>query len=301
MCEILRAPAGAPVRDAAGTPNACEYGLHVELLHGRCDAFASNTQRMSALVRIQDVSKTYRAGAGSTTFALDSVSIDVPEGEFIALLGPSGCGKTTLLNMIAGFEHPDRGTVHVGSTLVKRPGRERGYVFQEDSLFPWMTVRENVALGLIAGRGGTRASRNDVVMHYLNMVDLTEFAGAFPHQLSGGMKQRAAIARALAPDPAVLLMDEPFAALDAQTRYQMQLELLKICERAEKTVVFVTHSIEEAVVLADRIVLLSPRPGRVVLDEPVSLQHPRPMHEPRAVELVRRLHAALFEGEVTAS
>ncbi len=194
--------------------------------------------------------------------ALDSVSFDIREQEFVAIVGPSGCGKTTLLRMAAGLEYPTSGTVSVGRKTVTGPGPERAVVFQQFALFPWKTVRDNIGFGLEC-KNIPRSERNDIVSRYTALMNLQGCENAYPHQLSGGMQQRVAIARSYAVEPDVLLMDEPFGALDAQTRVVMQEELVKLCRLKPKTVLFITHSVEEAVYLADRVVVLTGRPGRV--------------------------------------
>jgi NitT/TauT family transport system ATP-binding protein len=206
--------------------------------------------------------------------ALERVTLDVEEGSFTCLLGPSGCGKSTLLGMIAGFVRPSSGAVLVDGVEITRPGADRGIVFQDYALFPWRTVRQNVAFGPMIG-GASKAQCRARADHYLAMVGLSAHGGKFPAQLSGGMKQRVAIARALANRPSVLLMDEPFGALDAQTRELLQEELLRIRELEHNTVVFVTHSIAEALVLGDRVVVMGIRPGIVKQVFDIRLQRPR--------------------------
>ncbi|TAK80143.1 MAG: ABC transporter ATP-binding protein [Betaproteobacteria bacterium] len=199
--------------------------------------------------------------------------LTVRDGEFITVIGPSGCGKSTLLHMLGGFIPGDGGTIEVYGSRVSKPGPDRGMMFQEFALFPWKTVAGNVAWGLET-QGMPRAQIDSVVKKYLEMMDLWEFRNHFPAELSGGMKQRVALARVLAFDPKVLLMDEPFGALDAQTRELMQAELMRLWDRTGKTVVFVTHDIEEAVYLGDRVVVLTARPARV--KEEVEIKLPRP-------------------------
>jgi NitT/TauT family transport system ATP-binding protein len=226
--------------------------------------------------------------------ALDTVDLVCPAGSFTCLLGPSGCGKSTLLNMIAGFLTPSTGTILVDGRIVTEAGADRGMVFQEYALFPWRTVIENVRFGPMIRRLPTseqlaRAHR------YLAMVGLSNHADAYPYQLSGGMKQRVAIARALVNDPSVLLMDEPFGALDAQTRETLQEELLAIWQQDRKTVVFVTHSINEALFLADRIVIMATRPGSIREVVEVTIPHPRDRSGDAFVGLERRLHGLMRE------
>jgi len=252
-------------------------------------------------ISIAHVSKTFAGGrAGAPLLALDDVSLEVRRGEFLALLGPSGCGKSTLLHVVAGLVAAD-GTVAVNGAAVTGPGLDRGVVFQDYALFPWRTVAENVAFGLEI-RGLAAAERARIAREQLRLVGLAGFEDRLPSQLSGGMKQRVAIARALAFDPEVLLMDEPFAALDAQTRELLQAELLRIWERTGKTIVFVTHSIDEAVFLAQRVAVITARPGRVKAIMDVELPSPRYVHDARATpEFVARRHALweLLSEEVT--
>src|SRR6266851_10429586 len=223
---------------------------------------------------IQDVSKSFKTGTGVVQ-ALDRVSLQVAEGEFVCLVGASGCGKTTLLNMIAGLEKPDSGTVCADGKPITAPGRERLVMFQEPALFPWLTVFGNVLFGLKLKPHLTKKDRHDVTKYYLELVGLSRFERANIHELSGGMKQRVSLARALAPNPRVLLMDEPFAALDALTREQLYGDLQRIWQARNKTIVFVTHNVREAVCLGDRVVLFSPHPGRIQEEFTVDLPRPR--------------------------
>lgn len=211
---------------------------------------------------IHNVSHTYRPPRGRPVFALDNVSLEVADREFIALLGPSGCGKSTLLYLLGGFMPIEQGTAYVDGVPVTGPGPDRGIVFQHFALFPWKTVRANVLYGLerLNLAKGERESRAQAL---IDLVGLKGFEDSFPSQLSGGMQQRCAIARTLAIDPKILLMDEPFGALDAQTRSLMQTELLAIWQRSPKTVIFVTHDVQEAVYLAERVMVMSARPGRI--------------------------------------
>ena len=217
---------------------------------------------MSNQITVQDVSHTYRPARGREVLALENVSLDIAPREFVALLGPSGCGKSTLLYLIGGFLPIERGSIRVEGTAVAAPGPDRGIVFQHFALFPWKTVRANVLYGL-EKLGLEREERERRAQAYIDLVGLAGFEDSYPSQLSGGMKQRAAIARTLAIDPKILLMDEPFGALDAQTRSLMQAELLAIWQRSPKTVLFVTHDVQEAVYLAQRVVVMSARPGKV--------------------------------------
>jgi NitT/TauT family transport system ATP-binding protein len=227
---------------------------------------------VSALLTVRDVAISYPTENGLFT-AVENVSFAVGRGEKFILLGPSGCGKSTLLKSIAGFLPPARGTVELEGRQVTRPGPDRVVVFQEfDQLLPWKTVLGNVMYPLRVARRMPEESARREAARFIGLVGLDRFADSYPHQLSGGMKQRVAIARSLALDPAMLLMDEPFASLDALTRRKMQEELLGIWEATRKTILFVTHSIEEAVLLGDRILILSPGPGRVrrIMDNPAA-------------------------------
>src|SRR6202012_4249368 len=208
------------------------------------------------------VNHTYRPQRGRTVLALSDVSLDVRPREFLALLGPSGCGKSTLLYLVGGFLPTEAGRITVEGKKVAAPGPDRGIVFQHFALFPWKTVRGNILYGL-ERQGLPRAEREQRAQAFINLVGLRGFEDSYPSQLSGGMKQRAAIARTLAIDPHILLMDEPFGALDAQTRNLMQVELLRIWQQSRKTVLFVTHDVQEAVFLAERIAVMSARPGRI--------------------------------------
>ncbi len=225
-------------------------------------------------VIIRNVSKTFTARQNEPLIALDNISARVANGEFLCILGPSGCGKTTLLRMIGGLDHPTSGEIEVEGTPVTGPDPRLAMIFQEYSLYPWRTVRSNVGFGLQM-RGMPYEEREKIENRFIGLVGLEGFGDSYPYELSGGMRQRVAVARALATDPAVLLMDEPFGALDAQTRNRMQKELLLIWEKTKKTVIFVTHSVDEAVFLADRIMVLSPRPGRIAGIYDVNMPRPR--------------------------
>jgi NitT/TauT family transport system ATP-binding protein len=217
---------------------------------------------MTAQITIEGVSHLYRPPRGRAVLALEDVSLSVGSREFLALLGPSGCGKSTLLYLIGGFMPVETGQILVDGEPVKGPGPDRGIVFQHFALFPWKTVRANVLYGL-ERQDMPKAEREERARHFIDLVGLSGFEDSFPSQLSGGMKQRAALARTLAFDPKILLMDEPFGALDAQTRGLMQSELLGIWQRTPKTVIFVTHDVQEAVYLADRVAVMSARPGQI--------------------------------------
>jgi NitT/TauT family transport system ATP-binding protein len=233
---------------------------------------------------LEGVKKVFRSKRGET-LAIESVSLSVAEGEFVCLVGPSGCGKSTILNLIAGLEFPDEGRVLSDGSPVTGPGRDRMVMFQEAALFPWLDVTGNVLFGLKLKPNLTGEARRDVARFYLQMVGLTKFARANVHELSGGMKQRVALARALAPNPRVLLMDEPFGALDAMTREQLYGDVQRIWAERKKTIVFVTHDVREAVCLGDRVVLMSPHPGRVQEEFAIDLPRPR---DPTGVELAER-------------
>ena len=216
----------------------------------------------AAQIAVERVSHMYRPPRGREVKALDEVSLTVGAREFVALLGPSGCGKSTLLYLIGGFLPVESGAITVDGKPVTKPGPDRGIVFQHFALFPWKTVRGNILYGL-ERQGMPKGEREKRAMQFIELVGLAGFEDSYPSQLSGGMKQRAAIARTLAFDPSILLMDEPFGALDAQTRGLMQGELLRIWQRTPKTVIFVTHDVQEAVYLAERVAVMSARPGRI--------------------------------------
>jgi NitT/TauT family transport system ATP-binding protein len=228
--------------------------------------------------------------------ALRDVSIEVHAGEFVCLVGPSGCGKTTLLYALAGHLAPSGGRISIDGVQVRGPGPDRLLVFQEPALFPWLTVRQNLVFPLRA-RGLSRAEARERAETFIPWVQLEGFEDALPHQLSGGMRMRVQLARALAMDPAVLLMDEPFAALDAQTRSAMHQLLQRIWLRDRKTVVFVTHDVREALVLGDRVVVMAARPGRVLEDLEVGLPRPRDPDDEALVEMSRRIRAELRRAE----
>jgi len=235
--------------------------------------FPSSSHEGSSL-RILEVSKSFQALEDSSrrTQALDSVSLAVAPGELVSLIGPSGCGKSTLLRLIAGLEAPDSGSLSVGSEQIVGPSAERGLVFQDPNLFPWLTVRHNIEAGLVAR--GVLAEKRPEVEEFMRLVGLEGFARAYPHQLSGGMAQRVALARALINHPKVLLLDEPLGALDAFTRMRMQDEVLRLWEVRGTTMVLVTHDIDEAIYMSDRIVIMTPRPGRI--EQILEIQPSRP-------------------------
>jgi NitT/TauT family transport system ATP-binding protein len=247
---------------------------------------------------VASVTKRFDRDGASGLLVFDSLSFDVADLDFLVIVGPSGCGKSTLLRIIDGLEPPDSGTIFVDGAQATGPGPGRAMVFQSFDLFPWRTAIENITFGLEV-RGVGRRERLQIGRHYIDLVGLTGFEGAYPHQLSGGMQQRVGIARALAVKPDILLMDEPFGALDIQTRDLLQDELLRIFDTEKKTVIFVTHSIEEAIYLADRIIVLSPRPARISMD--VQVPFPRPRNEdikgePRFIEIRREIWQMLKQA-----
>ncbi len=237
----------------------------------------------AASISVRRVCKSFRAVDGAYVRALSDASLDVPAGSLVALVGPSGCGKSTLLRMIAGLDTPTSGELRVGSGPITGPSAERGLVFQDPNLFPWLTVRRNIQAGLVA-RGVLREKRHEV-SEFLRLVGLEAFANAYPHQLSGGMAQRASLARALINHPKVLLMDEPLGALDAFTRMRMQDEVLRLWETRGTTMLLVTHDIDEAIYMSDTIMLMSPRPGRIKRVIEVRLSRPRRRNDPAFLKL----------------
>jgi NitT/TauT family transport system ATP-binding protein len=244
---------------------------------------------------IDKVSKSFRSRVG-TVLALDKVSLNVAEAEFVCIVGASGCGKSTLLNIIAGLEKPDSGVVLADGKPVTGPGRERLVMFQESALFPWLDVIGNVLFGLKLKPNLTKKDRLDVAKYYLELVELTRFERSNIHELSGGMKQRVALARALAPNPRVLLMDEPFAALDALTREQLYGDIQRIWKARRKTIVFVTHNVREAVCLGDRVLLFSPHPGRVQEEFIIDLPRDRDLNSVELATYASRITHALKTG-----
>ena len=241
---------------------------------------------------IDNVSKSFQSASGKV-LALDRVSLNVAEAEFVCLVGASGCGKSTLLNIIAGLEKPDSGEVLADGKPVTAPGRERLVMFQEPALFPWLTVFGNVLFGLKLKPNLSRKDRHDVAKYYLELVGLSRFEHANIHELSGGMKQRVSLARALAPNPRVLLMDEPFAALDALTREQLYGDIQEIWKARRKTIVFVTHNVREAACLGDRVLLFSPHPGHIQEEFPVKLPRPREINSVDLAGYATRITKAL--------
>jgi NitT/TauT family transport system ATP-binding protein len=238
---------------------------------------------VSSKLVLEHVTKWIRTSS-QTVQALDDVTLRIAEGEFVCLVGPSGCGKSTLLNIIAGLERPDRGLVQADGETIVGPGPHRLVMFQEASLFPWLTVLGNVLFGLKLTDGLSAAERREKAEYFLELVGLKRFMHSNIHELSGGMKQRVALARALAPNPSVLLMDEPFGALDALTREQLYGDIQRIWSQHRKTIVFVTHNVREAVCLGDRVILFSPHPGRICEEFAIPLPRPRDIN---SVDLAR--------------
>ena len=243
------------------------------------------------IVAIKEVSKVFKL-QDQTITALSGANLSISKGEFICLIGASGCGKSTLLRIMAGFEQPSSGQALMWGKPIGNPDPSRGMVFQDYALFPWLSVRDNIAFGPIA-RGLSGGEVKATVDKFIDLVGLQKFATAYPHQLSGGMKQRVAIARVLANDAELVLMDEPFGALDAMTRERLQDELLEIWERTKLTVVFVTHSVEEAIFLAGRVVVMTPGPGRIESDNALALPRPRDVASPEFNDIRRVLAAKL--------
>jgi NitT/TauT family transport system ATP-binding protein len=245
-----------------------------------------------AKLLVENVSKTFHTRRSSVQ-ALDNVSLRVGEGEFVCLVGPSGCGKSTLLDILAGLTLPDSGKVSADGEPITGPGRHRLVMFQESALFPWLNAVDNVMFGLKMVPGLNKAQRREIAEAHLKLVGLEKFSRANIHELSGGMKQRVAFARSLAPDPQVLLMDEPLSALDAMTREQLYADIQRIQQQRKKTIVFVTHNVREAVCLGDRVVLLSPHPGRIREDFPIPLPRPRDINSVELAAYATRITAAL--------
>jgi NitT/TauT family transport system ATP-binding protein len=242
-----------------------------------------------ATIEIAHLSKIFKdAKRKSDVIALDDINLEVAKNEFLCLLGPSGCGKSTLLNMIAGFEKPTSGTVTVDGLLISAPGADRGVVFQQANLMPWLPIWENVAFHLLL-RGGQKGERRAIAQRYIDMVGLTGFENHYPSELSGGMNQRVGIARALLMNPQVILMDEPFGALDEQTRMDMQNELVRIWQQHQGTIVFVTHGIDEALTLGTHVAVMSARPGRIREIIPIDLSRPRDITSPQFNETKRHI------------
>ncbi len=257
---------------------------------------------MTDKLEIEGLSKYFYGRDGEVRKVLDAITVSIKEGEFVCIVGASGCGKTTLIRCIAGLLSPEEGSIRIDGKAVTRPGADRGFVFQSDALMPWRTVIQNVMFGLEV-RGQRAAETKDFGEALLKLVGLAGFGNHYPNELSGGMRQRVNLARALAIDPEVLLMDEPFAALDAQTREIMQRELLKIWTQRKKTVLFITHQIDEAVYLADRVLVFSYRPGRLAADIPIPFSRPRALDTKRTPQFLQYVDKvwALIEDEVVTA
>jgi NitT/TauT family transport system ATP-binding protein len=239
-------------------------------------------------LEIRNLNQSFPRDDGSRLVALDNISFEVNDKEFVCILGSSGCGKTTLLRMIAGLDIAESGSILLDGEEIRGTSPKVGMVFQEYSLFPWRSVIDNIAFGLEM-QGMAKEERYRIAERYLKLVSLTQFRDSYPSELSGGMRQRVAVARALALDPVLLLMDEPFGALDAQTRNMLQQELLEIWEATKKTVIFITHSVDEAVFLSDRIIVLTPRPGRICRIFPIALPRPRDRTSPEFAQVRREV------------
>ncbi len=247
-------------------------------------------------LKIDNVKKVFHTRNGEMT-ALNGVNLDIKENEFICVVGPSGCGKSTLLNIIAGLDTPSSGAVYIDDKKIEGTGTERGVVFQQYALFPWLTVLKNVMFGLKL-QGKSNEEAKEIAMKYIKMVQLEDFVNHYPKELSGGMKQRVAIARAYAVKPEVLLMDEPFGALDAQTRTQLQTELLKTWESERKTCFFITHDVDEAIILAQRVIIMSARPGRIKEIVDIDIPYPRDQEtkmSPRFMELKNHIWSQVYQ------
>ncbi|MFC8303341.1 ABC transporter ATP-binding protein [Specibacter sp. NPDC057265] len=251
------------------------------------------TQTQQAMIRFQDLRQEFTL-TGTTFTALDGVNLDIADGEFVTVVGPSGCGKSTMLNAAAGLLDPTGGRVMVDDREVHGPSTRTGVIFQQYALFPWLTVRKNVEFGLELKKVPAK-ERRVIVDHYLELVGLTRFAEALPKELSGGMKQRCAIARAYAVNPEILLMDEPFGALDALTRVHMQEQLLATWTKERRTVMFVTHDVDESVFLASRVIVMAARPGRIYKEIKIDLPYPR-TEEMRLSDGFARLRAQVWEA-----
>ena len=249
---------------------------------------------MSGDIHVSHVSKVFPGNDGGSLKAVDDVSLDIRDSEFIGIVGPSGCGKSTLLRMIAGLESVTSGDIWLGEKKITSPSSEIGFVFQEYTLFPWRTVEKNVEFGLEIKKL-TPAEREKIAGRYIDMVGLDRFRDSYPHQLSGGMRQRTAIARTLAVNPEVLLMDEPFGALDAQTRNILQEQLLDIWQKEKKKVLFVTHNVDEAVFLADRVVIMTARPGHIKEIVNIDIPRPRVRTETEVNKVRNVILSSLFE------
>lgn len=257
----------------------------------------------SPKVLVEQVTKTFESNKGDKTTALAEVNLTIKENEFITILGPSGCGKSTLLRIVGGLEEQTTGRVLLDGGEVSGPSEERGFVFQSYSLFPWLTVKENIEFGL-KNKKVPLKEREEISKEYIDLIGLHGFSDHYPKQLSGGMQQRVAIARALANDPQILLLDEPFGALDNQTRSLMQESLLNIWEKTHKTILFVTHDVEEAIFLASRVLVMTSRPGKIKADIPIDLEYPRSYQlksDPRFLEYKSQIYEMIREESIKAT
>ncbi len=253
----------------------------------------------SAKLSMEHIYKDFHTSKG-TVRALEDASLDINEGDFVCFVGPSGCGKSTLLNIIAGLEKPDSGLAMIDGTPITEPGRDRMVMFQEHALFPWLNVIDNVMFGLKQKPNLTNKERLEVAKYYLYLVKMDKFAQSNIHELSGGMRQRVALARSLAPNPKILLMDEPFSALDAMTREQLYGDIQNIWAKRKKTIVFVTHNVREAVCLGNRVILFSPHPGRVRQEFKIDLPRPRSINDHNLADISKQITAELKGYESAA-
>jgi NitT/TauT family transport system ATP-binding protein len=252
----------------------------------------------AAVLELRGIHRRFHTRRQDTT-AIDNISLRIEPGEFVCIVGPSGCGKSTLLNIVSGLDRPDKGEAVFAGRKITRPNAERVVVFQEPALYPWLNVRANIELGLrMAGKA--RSERKELVDRYIELVNLKRFAKAYMHELSGGMRQRVQLARALAVEPRMLLMDEPFAALDAQTRDVLQQELQEIWARTGATIVFVTHNVREAAILGDRVLVMTPAPGRIKRELAIDVPRPRAPESHSVVDLAARIRSEL-EHDIYAS
>ncbi len=244
-------------------------------------------ETLEPLLKLINISKTFNSVKGQRVEAIEETTLEVWEGEFLCILGPSGCGKTTLLRMIAGLESPTNGKIFLENQSIEGPNPKVGLVFQEFVLLPWRTVIENIEFGLEI-IGIDKIVRRQKAMEYLKVIELEGFENKYPKELSGGMKQRVAIARAIICNPKILLMDEPFASLDAQTRFNMQKFLLRIWNRTQKTILFVTHNVDEAIFLSQRMIVLSERPGKIISEIPIHLEYPRDVNDSGFIQVRKK-------------
>lgn len=265
------------------------FGLELETVREEFNTLHETSDE--TLLEVSGVTRRFASSRHNTT-ALQDISLEIKKGEFVCVVGPSGCGKSTLLNLIAGLDHPTEGQLVFDGQPIKAPGADRVVVFQEAALYPWLNVRANVEFGLKI-KGTPARERREIADRYLQLVNLEKFEHAFVHELSGGMKQRAQLARALAVEPRMLLMDEPFAALDAQTRDILQMELQDIWQRTGSTIFFITHNVREAALLADRVFVMTPGPGRMKAEITVPLQRPRSLDTHAVVDFAAEIRSTL--------